>query len=185
VNRYGRHAVSRSVMGSCRTVLADSPQSTERRPAARFLSRVPSRHRLRASQRYSLADASAGTRVRVGDDVLASLARLFSNFRPWAVNNLQANACRSAQGRLPAERPFTLVGYLAGLPCATNTNICVPQGCVRVASEHFHRIQWNHSASSYARFWSNRTVNWSRMPSHTPQRIAWRSVADQSPAEQT
>lgn len=38
-------------------------------------SRVPHRHCLRPSQRYSLADAPAGTRVRVGNDVLASLAR--------------------------------------------------------------------------------------------------------------
>jgi hypothetical protein len=76
VKKYGRRAVSRSVMGSCRTVLANSIPSVTRRTAADLRSRVPHRHSLRPPQRHSLADAPARTRVRVGDDVLASPARL-------------------------------------------------------------------------------------------------------------
>jgi hypothetical protein len=47
----------------------------------RLGSRVPHRYCLRPSHRYSLADAPAGTRVRVGDDVVASLARLATGGR--------------------------------------------------------------------------------------------------------
>jgi hypothetical protein len=76
VKKYGRRAASRSVMGSCRTVLANSIPSVTRRTAAGLRSRVPHRHSFPPPQRHSLADAPARTRVRVGDDVLASPARL-------------------------------------------------------------------------------------------------------------
>jgi hypothetical protein len=68
VDGYDRRAASRSVVGSCRTVLVDSTQTAQRGVAARFASRVP--HWL--SQWHSLADAPTGTWVRVGDDVLAA-----------------------------------------------------------------------------------------------------------------
>jgi transposase len=78
---YGRGVASRSVVGSCRTLLADSSTTATRWPTTRFGSRVPDGHRLRPSQRHSLADAPAGTRVRVGDDVLAAPARLATGGR--------------------------------------------------------------------------------------------------------
>jgi Cation transport ATPase (P-type) len=81
VNRDGRRAASRSVVGSCRTALANSPTMPTGWAAARLGSRVPHRHCLRPSQRHSLTDAPAGTRVRVGDDVLASLAGLATGGR--------------------------------------------------------------------------------------------------------
>src|SRR3990170_1727119 len=67
VNGYGCGAASRSVVGSYRTVLVHSTTSTERRTTARFGPCVSHRHRLRPPQRRSLADAPAGTRMRVGD----------------------------------------------------------------------------------------------------------------------
>src|SRR5207245_7457096 len=76
VNRHGCRATSRSVVGSCGTSLADSPTTPTGWATARLGSPVFDRHRLRPSQRHSMADAPAGTRVRVGDDLLASLARL-------------------------------------------------------------------------------------------------------------
>ena len=74
VNRHGRCAASRSVVGSGRTVLADCATTATGWAAASLRSRVSHRHYLRSSKRYSLANAPAGTRVRGGDDVLASLA---------------------------------------------------------------------------------------------------------------
>ena len=53
---------SRSVVGSCRTVLADSTTTATAWSVARPGSRVPHRHGLRPSQRDSLADAPTGTR---------------------------------------------------------------------------------------------------------------------------
>jgi hypothetical protein len=81
VNRYGRCAASRSVVGSCRTVLASSTLSAKRRTAARLRSRVSHRHSLCPSQRHPLADAPAGTRVWIGNDVLAARARLATGGR--------------------------------------------------------------------------------------------------------
>src|SRR5215831_5705373 len=52
--------------------LAIAKQIAESLAAARLGSRMPDRHSLRPSQRHSLADAPAGTRVRIGDDVLAA-----------------------------------------------------------------------------------------------------------------
>ena len=74
VKKHVRPAASRSGMGSCRTVLANSIPSVTWRTAAGLRSRVPHRYYLRPSQRHSLADAPARTRVRVGDDVLAACA---------------------------------------------------------------------------------------------------------------
>jgi hypothetical protein len=49
VNRHGRRAASRSVVGSCGTSLADSPTTPTGWSAARLGSRVPDRHsRMRA-----------------------------------------------------------------------------------------------------------------------------------------
>jgi hypothetical protein len=62
---------------------AHTSTTATRWAAARFGSRVPHRHCLHPSQRYSLADAPAGTRVRVGDDVLVSLARLATQAGVW------------------------------------------------------------------------------------------------------
>src|ERR1035437_8861624 len=81
VIRYGRCAASRSVVGSCRTVLASSTPSAKRRTAARLRSRVSHRHSLCPSQRHFLADAPAGTRVWIGNDVLAARARLATDGR--------------------------------------------------------------------------------------------------------
>src|SRR5262249_22271324 len=78
---YGRGVASRSVVGSSRTLLADSSTTATRWPTTRFGSRVPDGHRFRPSQRHSLADAPAGTRVRIGDDVLAAPARLAAGGR--------------------------------------------------------------------------------------------------------
>src|SRR6266540_3773720 len=76
VNWHGRRAASRSVVGCCRTVLAQVHLIGQK--ADRRASRIA-----RASQALSSSfaavfpgNASAGTRVRVGDGVLASLARL-------------------------------------------------------------------------------------------------------------
>ena len=65
VKKHVRPAASRSGMGSCRTVLANSIPSVTWRTAAGLRSRVPHRYYLRPSQRHSLADAPARTRVRV------------------------------------------------------------------------------------------------------------------------
>lgn len=76
MNAYGRRAASRCIVGSRRTVFADTATTATGRAAARFGPCMSHRHRLRPPQRHSVAHAPAGTRVRVGDDVLASLARL-------------------------------------------------------------------------------------------------------------
>ena len=95
VDGYGCGAASRSVVGSCRTVLANSTTSAERRTAARLRSRVSHRHTVRPPQRHPLADAPAGTRVRVGDDVLAPPARLATSGRVGSHSLRAAGLARS------------------------------------------------------------------------------------------
>src|SRR4249919_3051511 len=97
MDRHGHRAASRCVMGSCRTVLANSTTTATGWAAARFGSRVPDRDCLRPSQRYSLADAPAGTRVRLGDDVLAAPARLATGWRVEFDSLRAAGLARSVQ----------------------------------------------------------------------------------------
>jgi transposase len=77
VNRYGRRAASRSVVGSCRTVLANSTASAEGRTAARLGSgRVSPAFCfvLRSGISWQILPHELG--VWIGDDVLVSGARL-------------------------------------------------------------------------------------------------------------
>lgn len=60
------------VCDTCRTVLANSIPLIARWTAARLRSRVPHRHFLRPPQRHSVGDAAERTRVRIGEDALAS-----------------------------------------------------------------------------------------------------------------
>jgi hypothetical protein len=55
---------------------ARSDAAAERWTAARPGSRLSHRHPVRAAQRHSVADVATGTGLRIGDDVLATLARL-------------------------------------------------------------------------------------------------------------
>src|SRR4029450_12060939 len=78
---YGHFAASSFVVGSYRTVLANFTLSAERRTAACLRSRVSHRHSVCPPQRHPMANAPAGTRVWVGDDMLASGARLATGRR--------------------------------------------------------------------------------------------------------
>ena len=104
VNGYGRGAASRSVVGSCRTALADSPTTATGWPTARFGSRVPGRHCICPSQRHSLADAPAGTRVWIGDDVLAAPARLATRWRVGSHSLRAAGLARSLDDQIDWSR---------------------------------------------------------------------------------
>jgi PadR family transcriptional regulator len=70
----------------------------------RFGSRVLDGHRLRPSQRQSPADAPAGTRVRLGDDVLAAPARLATGGRfallDWLARSEWTLTCGHSKGVL-------------------------------------------------------------------------------------
>ena len=98
VKKHVRPAASRSVMGSCRTVLANSIPSVTWRTPAGLRSRVPHRHYLRPSQRHSLADAPARTRVRVGDDVPGVACATGS----WRVCGISSTSRHSIGSRDPA-----------------------------------------------------------------------------------
>jgi hypothetical protein len=110
VDGYGCGAASRSVVGSSRTVLANSTTSAERWTAARFRSRMSHRHSVRPPQRHPLADAPAGTQVRIGDDVLAPPARLATSGRVGSHSLRAAGSARSRNNPVrAAARPYTSV----------------------------------------------------------------------------
>jgi transposase len=76
VDGYDRRAAPRCVVGSGPTVPANFATAAEGRAAARLGSCMSDWYPFRPSQRHSVTDAAAGTRLRVWDDVLAPLARL-------------------------------------------------------------------------------------------------------------
>src|SRR4026209_2871329 len=99
---YGRCAASRSVVGSCRTVLANSPLSATRRTTARLRSCVSHRHSVDPPQWHSVADAAAGTLLRLWDDMLAATARLATGWwvgpNPTCTLGLAPPCCAALTG---------------------------------------------------------------------------------------